>query len=480
LSKKIKHSFFYLIPSFLGGLLTLVSLPLLTRVLSPEDYGFLALSQVYAIFLTGLANFGLTFSFERDFFEERDKSKQAVLLYTIITFVSIILIIFGSLTFLFLDNILVFMNVKSRDVTDLFLLSFCSVSVTSIKNYFLIFYKNTENAKLFVWFTLDELIINFVLSLLLVLYFKVGIEGIVIAQLFGGSLLLIILLYKFFRMKSFEISYFFLKRSLTLSLPLTPRIFFGIIGAQFDKYIIGIAGTVGNVGVYNIAQKIANMGYVFMSAIQNAWGPPVYKMMFDGNEINKKLIGQFLRPFYYCSIFVCLLIGVFSEEIIYILAPTDYGEGAIIISILSIMYGAQFFGKQNQLIFSKKTVLISVLTLSGIFFNIGLNYVVVFEWGFIGVAWATLISSLLIGIIAYYFSQKSYTIIWPDYTLFIFLYFIFSVLVVVILIRSDLYYETKVVLKIILTLLYIFFGFALKIISKQNLVTVYNIVFKKS
>ena len=58
--QQIKNSFVYLIPVIVGNLIPLITLPIFTRVLTREDYGVLALAQVYAIFMTGLANFGLT------------------------------------------------------------------------------------------------------------------------------------------------------------------------------------------------------------------------------------------------------------------------------------------------------------------------------------------------------------------------------------------------------------------------------------
>ena len=71
MSKQVKNSLLYLLPSMTGVVIPLITLPLFTRVLSPEEYGSLALCQVYAVFTTGLANFGLTFGYERDFLNKK-------------------------------------------------------------------------------------------------------------------------------------------------------------------------------------------------------------------------------------------------------------------------------------------------------------------------------------------------------------------------------------------------------------------------
>ena len=270
-----------------------------------------------------------------------------------------------------------------------------------------------------------------------------------------------------------------LKNSLKLSAPLTPRIFFGIIGSQFDKYIIGIASSTGNVGIYHIAQKIANLGYVFMTSIQNVWGPVVYKMMFENKDKNKSLIGIYLTPFFYVSTFICLIISLFSEEIIFLMAPSEYSSGSIVITLLSILYGSFFFSKQNQLIFAKKTWLISILTLFGISLNVLINYIFVYRWGFIGVAWGTMLSGLISGFISYVYSQKSYRIKWELYTYIIFIYFVVSSLAWIFLMYFNVSYEIKIMFKLILFLGFILIGFYTKIISYQNYLLIKNLILSK-
>ena len=65
--QQIRNSFIYLLPTGIGNLIPILTLPIFTRILTKEDYGVLALAQVYAIFVSGLANFGLTIGYERNF-----------------------------------------------------------------------------------------------------------------------------------------------------------------------------------------------------------------------------------------------------------------------------------------------------------------------------------------------------------------------------------------------------------------------------
>ena len=78
--KQVRNMFVYLIPVAVGNLIPLLTFPILTRVLTKEDFGLWALAQIYALVVSGLANFGLTVGYERNFFEYRDPKRGAQLL----------------------------------------------------------------------------------------------------------------------------------------------------------------------------------------------------------------------------------------------------------------------------------------------------------------------------------------------------------------------------------------------------------------
>ena len=67
--KQVKNGLLYLLPIIFSSLIPFLTLPIFTRILSTADYGVLALAQAYAMFATGLANFGMLIGFERNFFQ---------------------------------------------------------------------------------------------------------------------------------------------------------------------------------------------------------------------------------------------------------------------------------------------------------------------------------------------------------------------------------------------------------------------------
>jgi O-antigen/teichoic acid export membrane protein len=435
------------------------------------------LAQAYAIFMTGIANFGLTIGYERNFFEHRESAKAGGLLYATLFFVSCALLFFGLLTYLSRQQ-LAQLVVGSPDHANILFWSYCAVAVIGLKNYYLIYFKNTENTQAFIWYTIDETLIGLGFSLVLVAWLRVGVIGLVWGQLVASSLVMAILTIRFTRTLPVSFNYQALKESLRLSLPLTPRIFFGVIGSQFDKYIIGLLNTLGGAGIYNIAQKIANAVFTCMTAIQNVYSPQVYQRMFSTNAEEGRTIGRYLTPYLYVSAFVGLLIALFAEEIISLLTPKDYHEAADSVTILTLLYVTYFFGKQPQLIYAKKTSLTSVLTVVSIGLNVMINIPFISQWGAVGAAWGTLISGLITGAVSFFLGQHYYRIYWEYGKIgLIFLILFGSSLMVILLRQTDVPYGIRVAAKLISLSGYCYLGLKLNILVLRNLLLIKGMFF---
>ncbi|MBF0119186.1 MAG: oligosaccharide flippase family protein [Desulfobacterales bacterium] len=473
--KQIKNSLIYLLPTIVGNLIPILTLPIFTRILTTSDYGIWSLAQVYAIFVTGVANFGLTVGYERNFFEHKEPKIVAGLLYSTLLFVFIGFIVLGFFTYLLKSKLSLWI-IGSKEHADILFWSYCASGIVGLKVYYLTYFKNTENAKAFVLYTIDESVLGLLFSLFMVAYLRIGLIGLIWGQIFASGIVFSILSFRFVRFLPVSFDAEALKVSLKLSLPLTPRIFFGVIGNQFDKYMIGLLNTLCNVGVYNIAQKVAYIVFSYMTSIQNVFSPQVYKRMFDLGEKGGESVGNYLTPFLYISISIGLMISLFAEEIISVLTPKPYHDAIDIVMILSMLYGSYFFGKQPQLIYSKKTYITSIMTAVSIGLNIMINIPFINKWGAIGAAWGTFCAGVLSGVLTFIVSQHFYEIKW-EYQKLIFIFSIFfgSTLLIILLRYVGVSYEYRFVVKLISLASYIYLGMRLNVLTKDNYLLVKKI-----
>lgn len=473
-ARHVRNSFIYLLPTLVGAALPLVTLPVFTRILTREEWGAWALAGAYGAFASSIANFGLVVSFERTFFQYSSEKDRSALLNSIVAAVVVALLVLGGLTWSFRHTLAQAITGSATNGGLLFWM-FCASGLASIKTYYLTYLKNTHNAKVHSAFTVTESVLNALLSLFFVAYLRVGVIGLAAGQLLAAAVVLPVLMIRFLRRQPFAFRGSLLIESLRLSYPLAPRLVLNVASTQFDKFIVGQFASLGAVGVYAIGQKIASMAYVFMTALQNVFAPLVYERMFARGKGAEETVGELLTPFAYVSIGGALLIGLFSEELVALLASAAYQGASVVVGVLVMFYGVMFFGKQPQLMFARKTYLISVLSIVGIGFTVGFVTVGTRLWGSVGAAWGTLASGLIDALLYTVVGQRYYPVRWQYGRLgAIFGLFFASTILVLVMTTLDVNYALRLLTKVALALLFLGLGVRIKLISRENLGAVRN------
>ena len=478
--QQVKNIFVYILPQVITSLLPFITLPIFTRILTKEDYGILALAYVYAILVNSMAHLGLVNIYNRNFFQYRDdKRKTAQLLYSIMTFIISIFLFLAGLTYL-LKGPLAKLIIGSSQYENILFCALFAQFFTSIKEYYFCYFVNTVKATSFVVYTIAASLINVAMALFLVAYLRIGVIGILYAQLFSSLIIFGVLSYKFLTMLPFSFNKNILIEALKISYPLVPRSFIKVINTQFDKYMIAMLASIGGVGIYSIGHSASGLIFSFTTSLQKVFQPQVYKRMFDLKEKGEESIGKYLTPFAYVSIFGAIVVALFSYELISILTPPSYYGAINIVTILCMYYGVMFFGKQPQLIFMKKTGLVSLLTLVSMSINIGLNIPFIIHWGAIGAAWATFLSGLISGLISFAVAQHHFKIEWEYRKLgAIFLIFFTSSILMVILRNAFVAYPVRLVIKFIFLAFYVYVGVKAEVITRKNYSLVKNVILFK-
>lgn len=462
-------------PVIVGSLVPMVTLPILTRILSAEQYGAWALATVYAVFATGIGNLGLTIGYERNFFQHTDPGERAALLYSVLAFVGATLITIGAATWLFRAP-LAHWIVGSPNAGGLLFCAYCAQAVVSFKAYYLIYFRNCEHAKAYAWFNIDETILSGLFSVFLVAYLRTGPIGLVLGNVLASSLVLAAVIRRVARASKPAFSRALLGDALVISLPLTPRVFLGVVGSNFDKYMIGLLATVGGVGVYTIGQRLSYVAFQYMTAIENVFTPNVYEQMFARGKEGAEAIGRYLTPFAYASVAVSILIALFSEELLVVLTPSTYHGAIPVVNLLVISYGIMFFAKMPQLSYARKTFVTSLLTLLSLGLNVAFNIVLIRRWGAIGAACGTASSGLVAGAIGLVVRQHYYPIRWEYRKLAVmFGVFIAGALAAEALRSAGVSYSIRLVVKSGLVGAFVWLGVHLRYLSWENVALVRNI-----
>jgi O-antigen/teichoic acid export membrane protein len=475
--QQITNASLYLLPIVIGNLVPIVTLPIFTRLLSAEDFGAWALANAYAAVVGGIASVGLPITFDRGFFEHREDHRRSQLLYSVLAFSACSFCACGLLTWLLrapLTDWLIGRSVYQSVVV----WSFWATAVTTVKAYYLAYLRNSERASAFAAYTIVERLLAAALTVGLVAWARAGVLGLVIGQLVASLIVLIVVAARFLRPCPPAFDRHLLADSLTLGFPLMPRILFGVVGNNFDKYLIGQVASLGGVGIYSIGQRVANIGFTYMTALQNVFGPQVYARMFSGDPTAGDWIGRYLTPFAYASTVLGFLIAVFSEEILTVLAPPSYRGAIPIITILSLYYSIQFFGKMPQIMFARKPHLISLLSGLSTGFNVAMGAAGIWLWGTVGAAWGVLAAGITMMTITVLVGQRCFRIGWESRRMTAIFGLLFVSAFLTIWLRSlAVPYAVLVVAKLAAAGAFAWLGIRLRILTVENLLLVRDLVF---
>lgn len=467
--RQVADSAIYLIPALAGNLIPLVTLPIFTRILAPQDYGAWALAMAYGAFVTGVANFGLTVSYDRSFFEYREGPRAAQLLYSTLGFVAAAYVICIGVTGVFRETLAGWI-IQRPEMGGLLFWVCCATGMSSLKWYYLAYLRNHGQAKAYVWFTMDETLLTTAFGLFLVAYLRVGVIGLAWAQLAAASLVFVLVTARFARTLKPAFSAALLRENLKLGLPLTPRIFLGVVGNNFDKYLLGLMATVGSVGVYAIGQKVSYVVFAYMTALENVFGPQTYRRMFDLGAGGGREVGRYLTPFAYASFAIALAVSLFSEEALMFLTPAAYHGAVPVVNLLTLYYAVMFFGKQPQLIYAKKTYLLSLLTLVGLAANVTFNIIGIRKFGLLGAAAGTLLAGVVTVALHNAIATRFYRIEWEVAKLGAMLVLLAgSSALVLMLAQNGVAYPARLGVKLAAAAGYLWLGSSLGIVTRANL-----------
>jgi O-antigen/teichoic acid export membrane protein len=406
----------YLVPLLASSLTPLVTLRLITAELSPERYGAWVLAVVFGSFVTGIANLGLPTGFERNFFEHKDAASRAALLYGVVGLVGGLCLAGGLVTWHWREALSLWWLGHEGDGW-LMVTAYAGTAVTLVKQYFLLSLRNVDDARSFAWYSVDETLLGSALSVGLVLWGGFGALGLALGQMVAASVVFVAVAWRFlrrdlpWRASSAAMVLPLVRAALRISLPLTPRIFVGVLSNNWDKYILGQLTSLGVVGMYGVAQRLAYGAFQIMTAIEHMFVPEVYRRMFAGGDAAAS-IGRYLTPFAYASAGAALAVALGASMLVGWVAAPEYSAAAPLTGILAAAYGLMFFGKVPQLAFAKRTAWAAALTAVTLLVNVLTSLMLVPRLGAVGAALSSALAVAIGAGVGHILRQRAYPISW--------------------------------------------------------------------
>lgn len=481
---KIRNIFVYLIPLVIGNVMPFLTLPIITRFLTPEDFGISALAMSSTLIVVSFLACNVDAATQRYYFEYRKNPQELnELINSSLIFLFVVLGVSVPFVYYFSSDISKIIMGSDKYSPAVFI-SYLSGCMSVLMNFYLILFRNMEKAKAFSMFKTAQAVINAVLILVFIVGFKLGYMGLIYATFGSYFVISISLVIRFMAEFPFSFNPKMLLDNLKFGIPLLPNLFTSSIYQFFDKYMLRSIISLSSTGIFSIAQNISGRLFVVMTAVQSTFDPIFMRDMFDKKEAGASSVGRNFTLFTYISLAAVLAAALFGEEIIYILAPRSYYGAINVFMILLGGVSTQTFGKivGSQLAYAKKAYLAFPITVVGLIVNVSLNLFLIPRWQASGAAFATFLTVITMNTIFVKVSQKYYRIIYDRESLiYIYAVLFLSIFLLIYMRHTGADIWLKYSVKLVGIASYAAIGVKSGILTKENLNIIFRILtFKKT
>ena len=411
----LKSTLIYTICSALNKAVPFLILPILSYHLTPGEFGIVANFNVLLAILVIFINIGVDGVISINYFKY-DKVALKKLIFNCVLVISIctILIFFSCILFeeIIYDWFKIPIKYQFYAIAASLATVFTTINLT--------LWRLEEKPLLYGLYEISQTVVNFVVSIILVVNLQLGwsgrIDGILIATIIFGIFSLWLLINRGYLKVEFSKKVILI--ILSFGLPLIPHALSIWIRAGVDRIIITKLIDESATGLYATGFQFGVFISFITLAFNNAFVPFLYKNL---NETDKEKLFlnklKIVKITYICLILYTILSVLFvfiSGVLIDNLFSDQYSNSKeyIIWAILSQMFQGYYLLFVNYLFFSNKTRQLAVITISCSLLQVFLSYVMVIKFGPIGAGYSTLLVSVINFLLIFVFANRAVKMPW--------------------------------------------------------------------
>jgi O-antigen/teichoic acid export membrane protein len=411
-SRDFVKDFINYVPSQIGPtIVSFISIPIITRIFSPEIYGNYSLVIPIIGILTTLFDW-LPMSINR-YHAIYDRDGEIEFFYSNAIKLSFISIMIE--TVLYLALLLLLKNVININLRYLFYVGIVVFIFTAIFTVLQYFLRMKREVKFYSIFAVWKSVASLGIGLTLIVLFDFSVDG-----LLWGMAISILIILPYLWLKAIEkhdvlkhkISIPLVKEMLRYSIPLViGNISAWVIGLS-SRYVLQYFKGGLDVGIYSASYNVASHTIMFINTMYDVASGPISYIIWEKEGVIKSKEYRTAITRYYLLGCIPAVMGLsaLSLPMMQIMASYQYQEGYRIIPIVAI--SMFFLGFQGLFIpgftYYKKTNFIPVaITISGAL-NLFLNFLFVPLYGYMAAAITTLLSYIVLSVLMVIRSRNFY------------------------------------------------------------------------
>jgi O-antigen/teichoic acid export membrane protein len=400
----------YGLSGLIAPLVGLITLPVFARAFTQSQYGLLELATTTSTVALALTDAGLTAAMLRSFYDYRteEEPERRSVMRTGLVATTIFALVLAGLMILFRGEIASKILQRSDEESLVVLIAGSVVALNTWR-----FVSEVMRVRLLAFnylaTTLLAASITTAVGIVGVLALGWRVDGVFLATVIGSGIAAAYGVAVVNKSLAGRFSGSHLRRMLAFGLPLVPATLASWALALVDRIILAHLGSLAQVGEYAIANRLASLLTIGMTAFLFALTPFLFATYSEDPAQEKAARGRTLTYLTFVLALGGLVLTLFAHEILSVIAPRF--ESAYK-AVGPLMLGMLAYGLVTLLAtgiaLARSTGRGALLTVFAAGINIGLNFALIPPFGVVGAASATAVGYGFLAIGYYLLSQHLY------------------------------------------------------------------------
>jgi O-antigen/teichoic acid export membrane protein len=411
----LKSSAVYTLTNIINAAIPFLMMPILTRELSPVDYGIVSMFQVLIGIVAPFTGLSINGAINRKYYD-RDKidfpkyvANSFLLLLSSTLIVAIIFVLFS-------DGIASVSSFPKGWLWAVLLVSFCNF-ITTIA---LLHWQVQVKPLFFGIYQISNTLLNISLSLWFVVGLDFNWQGRIQGQVITAVVFAVIgfiILNKDGWIK-WGINREYMKNGLQFGIPLIPHTLGAFVITLSDRFFLTNMAGVAEVGLYTVGYQFGNIIGLIQDSFNKAWVPWLFAQLKKGNENNKKRIVKITYIYFGAIILLALLLSLMAPWFLNFFVGEEFKEAGKYVFWIAIGYAFNGMYKLvgNYIFYAEKTKYLAWITFLTAILNIIFTYLLIKLNGPVGAAQATALAFFISFVLTWILSSKVYKMPWLSFT----------------------------------------------------------------
>lgn len=407
----VKDMIKYLPSQVVPGFVALVSIPVVTHIFPPSEYGDYSLASATVMILTTFFGW-LPTSVIRYYPAYERENRLAVFHGTILRMA---VITAAGVTAAYYGSLVLMRSWVSPGLWRLLMIGgmlFATTCAFNLLQYVL------RSKRLPGWFSVFAVwysAAGFGLGIALIVLLGLGIEGLLLGTILSAAFALPLLWRKALGRGvrgwfAGRIDRQSARASLTYGMPLVVSNLGAWILSLSDRYLIGLFRDNSEVGVYSLSYNIADRSVMLLATLFVMASGPLGMTIWEnrGERESQRFVADVTRLYLLTCVPLVVGLSVLSRLVIGIMAGDEYAGGYVIMPY--VLSGVLLVGMEQRyhagLLYHKRTQWITVSTLAAGLVNVVLNVLFIPRYGYYAAAVTTLASYGVLLLLTVRFSRR--------------------------------------------------------------------------